>query len=385
MLDTKIYRRHMRAYRILKPLIAPFFRWRFNITALAAPDIQGACLVVANHNADLDAVLIHLSFKDLLYFVASEHIFRAGLATELLKRYFAPISRLKGGTDMSTVVETLRRLRAGKKVCIFAEGNRSFNGLTYPIPSSTGKLAKLSGVPLVTYKFEGGYLTTPRWANTLRRGAMRGYTVNVYSPEQLKTMSDEQVNAAIAGDLHEDAYARQSLDKTAFKGKRLAQGLERALFICPSCEQIGTLHSRNNEFYCDCGLHCVYDELGYLSGSPYSTVTAWDAWQDQKLSTLAANLGEAPAFEDQHVQLLTVDSQHKSKVLHEGPAAMYRDRIRIGNLALPMSDISDMAVYGKANVAFTYQGEHYELLSAPPFCGRKYLELYQKIKNEAKL
>ena len=377
----KARRRHLRAYRFFKPLLAPYFRRRFNISALPAPDIEGPCLVIANHNADLDAVLIHLSFKDLLYFVASEHIFRAGLATKFIRRYFDPISRLKGSTDISTVRDIMRRLKAGMKVCLFAEGNRSFNGLTCPIAPATGKLARLSGVPLVTYKFEGGYLTTPRWADTFRRGVMRGYAVNVYPPEMLKKMSDDEVNAAIAADLHEDAYARQAVEKTPFRGKRLAEGLERSLYICPSCERVGTLRGQGNEFSCDCGLRAVYDEYGYLNCAPYATVTLWDAWQREKLKSIAGGLEEAPAFQDPAARLYQVTDHHTSKALYKGPAAMYRDRLALGGFSFPIADISDMAVYGKANVAWTCGNAHYELKADSPFCGRKYTELYQILKK----
>lgn len=377
----KARRRHLRAYRFFKPLLAPYFRRRFNISALPAPDIQGPCLVIANHNADLDPVLIQLSFNDLLYFVASEHIFRAGLASKFIRRYFNPISRLKGSTDISTVRDIIRRLQAGMKVCLFAEGNRSFNGLTCPITPATGKLTRLCGVPLVTYKFVGGYLTTPRWADTFRHGVMRGYTVNVYSPEKLREMSDDEVNAAIADDLREDAYARQAEEKTLFKGKRLAEGLERSLYICPACERVGTLHGRGNEFTCDCGLRAVYDEYGYLSGSPYETVTLWDAWQGEKLARIAAGLGDAPAFEDPAVRLYQVTDHHTSKALYKGPAAMYRDRLSLGSFSFPIADISDMAVYGKANVAWTSGDAHYEMKADPPFCGRKYTQLYKILKE----
>ena len=377
----KTRRRHLRAYRFFKPLLAPYFRWRFNISALPAPDIQGPCLVIANHNADLDAVLIHLSFKDLLYFVASEHIFRAGLASKFIRRYFDPISRLKGSTDISTVRDIMRRLKAGMKVCLFAEGNRSYNGLTCPITPATGKLARLCGVPLVTYKFEGGYLTTPRWADTFRRGVMRGYAVNVYSPESLREMSDDEVNAAIAGDLFEDAYARQAVEKTRFSGKRLAEGLERSLFICPACERVGTLRGRGSEFACDCGLRAVYDEYGYLYGAPYATVTLWDAWQREKLAQIAAALEDAPAFMDPAVRLYQVTDHHTSKALYTGSAAMYRDRLDLGSFSFPIADMTDMAVYGKANVAWTCGDAHYELKADPPFCGRKYTELYQILKK----
>ena len=149
---------------------------------------------------------------------------------------------------------------------------------------------------------------------------MRGYAVNVYSPESLREMSDDEVNAAIAGDLHEDAYARQGVEKTRFSGKRLAVGLERSLFICPACERVGTLRGRGNEFACDCGLRAVYDEYGYLNGAPYATVTLWDAWQREMLKSIAGSLEEAPAFQDPAVHLYQVTDHHTSKPIADGHA-----------------------------------------------------------------
>jgi hypothetical protein len=381
MSDTvKNHMRHVRTYRILKTLLSPFFKRLFRIHSQPAPDITGPYLVLANHNAELDPVIIHFSFKELLYFVASEHVFRAGFASRLLIRYFDPISRLKGGTDISTAREVIRRLKNGMNICIFAEGNCSFNGLTCPIPPSTGRLAKVCGVPLITYKFEGGYFTTPRWAYTMRHGRMRGYVVNVYSPEQLKAMSADEVNAAIAADLFEDAYARQATEKVRFKGKRLAEGLETALFLCPKCERFSTLHSRDNEFYCDCGLKAVYDEYGYLSGAPYSTITEWDAWQHNKLAQIASNLGEKAVFEDADIRLVRVHADHKSEIVYSGATAMYRDRIVCGDLTFFIHDISDMAIYSRASITFTCGSGHYEIVSSALFCGRRYLELYNQLK-----
>ena len=377
------YRRHARAYGIAKKLLSPFFRWLFKIESQPTPDLKGPYLVYANHNADLDAVLVQLSFDEVLYFVASEHIFRVGMASRLLMYLFDPISRLKGSTDLSTVRDIMRRLRDGKNVCIFAEGNRSFNGLTGPIPPSVGKLAKSCKVPLVTYKFEGGYFTTPRWAYTMRRGRMRGYVAGVYTVEQLKEMSAEEVNAAIKADLFEDAYARQAIEKTPFKGKRLAEGLETALFICPSCKQIGTLQSKDNEFFCTCGLKAIYDEFGYLSGAPYSTITEWDAWQHQQLSQIAANLGDEPAFVDAGLRLSMIESGHKGEHIDAGSGtlAMYRDKVVCGTLIFAMDEISDMALYGRGNIAFTCQGKHYTIEAGRSFCGRKYLELYNQLRT----
>ena len=90
-------------------------------------------LVVANHNMDYDPILVSMAFDDHLYFVASEHVFRWGLLSRLLVWAFAPIARMKGTADAQSAMQILRTLRKGRNVCLFAEGNRSFNGVTGPI------------------------------------------------------------------------------------------------------------------------------------------------------------------------------------------------------------------------------------------------------------
>ncbi len=339
-------------------------------------------MVFSNHNADLDAVLVNLAFKEQMYFVASEHIFRKGFLSKLLVRYFDPISRLKGGTEASAAMEMLRRLRRGYNICVFAEGDRSFNGLTCPIPPATGKLAKAAGVTVITYKLEGGYLTTPRWGKKMRHGEMLGYTVNVYSKEQIKQMSADEVNAVLASDLYEDAYARQAEHPVRYMGKDRAEWLETALYICPSCGRIGTLKSRKNEFHCDCGLNLEYTEYGYLEGkTPYKTVTEWDKWQTERLSEIAKESGDGPLFTDENVRLMRVMPDHKEETIAQGTLTMNREYIECGGTKLSISDISAMALYGHANVTFTHKDGHYELLSVPPFCGRKYFQLFELLKK----
>ncbi len=373
--------RHLRAFRFFKFLVKPFFLHRFRYTPVKPEGIKGPFLLFANHNAELDPVLVGLTFDEQMYFVASEHIFRKGFLSKLLVRYLDPISRLKGGTEASAAMEMLRRLRRGSSICVFAEGNRSFNGLTFPIPPATGKLAKTAGVPVVTFRLTGGYFTTPRWAKKMRRGKMSGQVVNVYEPSALKAMSVDEVNGILARDLFEDAYARQEREMTRFRGKDLAEWLETALYLCPNCGKAGTLKSRKNLFTCTCGLKAEYTEFGFLEGNaPYTTVTAWDTWQVGKLKELAAEQSDAPVFTDENVRLMRVLPGHKEALEAEGRLAMYRDRIECGGRTLFLCDISAMAVYGRANVTFTHKDGHFELLSAPPFCGRKYFELFYALK-----
>ena len=105
--------------------------------------------------------------------------------------------------------EILAKLRDGRNVALFPEGNRSFNGLSGDFPPATGKLVKKSGATLVTYRLHGGYLTTPRWSTSLRKGKLWGEIAGIYSPEKLKAMTEDEVNRAIRHDLFVDAYADQ--------------------------------------------------------------------------------------------------------------------------------------------------------------------------------
>jgi 1-acyl-sn-glycerol-3-phosphate acyltransferase len=77
----------------------------------------------------------------------------------------------------------MRRLKKGYSVCLFPEGNRSFDGVTRPFPPSTGRVAKACGAALVTFRTEGAYLSNPRWGDTLRRGRVRGRVAGIYPPE----------------------------------------------------------------------------------------------------------------------------------------------------------------------------------------------------------
>ena len=145
-----------------------------------------------------------------MYFVASEHIARWKLAYRFIKYGFDPIIRYKGTTATTTVMEMLRAVRAGENVCMFPEGARSWDGVTAPIVGSTGKVIKSARCGLITYRIQGGYFVSPNWSEGgTRRGKIRGKVAHVYTREQIKAMSVEEINAAIAEDLYEDAYDRQ--------------------------------------------------------------------------------------------------------------------------------------------------------------------------------
>lgn len=350
----------------------------FAYTCEPVENLDGPCLVVANHNTDLDPALVGLSFAKQMFFVASEHVFRMGLLSRVLTYLFRPISRVKGATDASAALEIVRELKKGHNVCIFAEGNRSFNGLTGPIFPATGKLARMSGATLVTYRLEGGYLTSPRWSHTLRKGRLFGHGVHVYSPEQLKAMKPDAINEAIREDLMEDAFARQEAQPVPYRGKRLAEGLENALFICPVCGKIGAMAGGGDRFRCTCGMEVRYTEYGTFAGAhaPFPNIRDWDAWQREELERCARD--PELTLTDDGIQLVSVGTGHGVEVLAAGTLRMDRTSLTVGDRRMTLTDIGDMALVGRSNIVFSMGETHYEISRAfGDFCGRKYSMLYQ--------
>lgn len=374
--------RHRMTFKLLAPVISVFAKLKFNYEYDDLGKIEGPYLLLANHNLELDPALVGVAVGKQLYFVASEHILRKGLGTWFLMTFFKPIIHMKGKQGMQTVKQMLKTLKEGSSVCLFPEGNRSFNGLTGEILPSIGKVAQCSGVKLVTYRIEGGYLTQPRWSLTLRRGKLKGRLIHVYSVEELKKMTGKQISEAICRDLYEDAYETQKRERIAYKGKNLALGLESTIFVCPACGRISTLHSQGSHLFCDCGFDAVYDVYGELTDQAENkyTVTELDRMQQEKLKQLL-EAGEgvgSPLFTDK-VTLCEIDGEHNLVGIREGKLTAYGDRLECCGQVFPYSEMQGMAIYSRNAMILHINGHkgHFEIKADQAFNALKYLYLYQ--------
>ncbi len=370
-------------WRFIRPFVRLFLRLKFNYSAEVCT-AKGPFLVLCNHNTDWDPLLLGCAFPEYMSFVASEHIFRWGFAARLIIFLMNPIARLKGKTAGDTAMTMLRRLRKGVNVAMFAEGNRSFNGLTGEILPATGKLARSSGVALVTYRLDGGYFTSPRWAGKhLRRGRMTGRVVHVYAPEELKAMSADAVNAAIRQDLFVDAYAVQREQMTPFRGKHLAEHLERVLCRCPRCGAVGTLTSAGDTLRCSCGFSARYDAYGFLSGEgvPFDNVTDWDLAQTEALCALA-DAAEGAIFSDSGMVLKEIlPDAHDALTLGCGEMTLWADRLECCGQVFPLAELGGFSLHGPQTVDLSFGGRSFEISSEQVRCTRKYMTVIDHLKQ----
>lgn len=369
---------HTFVWAALRPLLLLFLRLRLNFTCEKCR-VPGPCLVLANHDTDWDPLLLACAFPRQMYFVASEHIFRWGLLSRILVFLLAPISRTKGSTASDAAAAMLRRLKKGFNVAMFPSGSRSWNGLSEDIFPSTGRLARISGATVITYRLDGAYFAQPRWSRSgLRRGRVTGRVVGIYPPEQLKKMSADEVQSLISCDLSCDAYELQRRWMTPYRAKRPAESLETLLCLCPKCGALGFMQSRDDRFFCRCGYELRYNKYGFFEGcgdndAVYDNISDWDADQTAQLCLMAERAeADRPILSDTGFELFAITEGHGSTSLGHGDLSLYRDRLECCGRAYPLSELGGFTLHGSMTVNFSSGRDSFELKPEHVCCTRKY-------------
>jgi 1-acyl-sn-glycerol-3-phosphate acyltransferase len=374
---------HKVIFWLLRGVVRPAMRLVLGFECRPWRGPARASLIIANHVTDLDPALVGLCFSRQVYFVASEHALRKGLLSAMIRFVFAPIPINKMKSDPAALMEVVRRLDAGCSVVLFAEGNRTYTGVTGDVSPTTARLAKSTGADLITVRLEGGYFTTPRWAATMRKGRMTGQVVAQYSAEELRAMTSQQVLAIIERDTREDAYQRQAANPVRFRGKQLAEGIEIALYLCPGCRQLGTIRSQGDRFRCPCGLAGRYTETGMLAGEglEFSTIRDWDAWQTSQLPALVARAGDAPICQDEDQDLFAIEPHIGSTLVAQGTLSISRGELSCASVVVPLGDLTRMAMVDRMTLQFGLaDGRQYEVRCHRPRSSAKYVAIWRLLR-----
>lgn len=374
-------KRHTIFYKLIRPIAIIFLYIKFGYTFKKAKNLPEKYIVLSNHTTDFDFLMVAASFPNQMYFVGSEHVARWKWLYGLLCYWAGFITRSKGTTASSTVMEMLRTVRNGSNVCLFAEGARCWDGVTGPILPSTGKMIQKARCGLVTFRIEGGYFASPRWAGAkTRRGRVYGTPVNIYTPEQLSAMTATEVNDAICRDLHEDAYARQALSPARYSSKSSAEGMENLLFICPECGAVDTISSRGDTVTCSaCNFAFRYDQYGMLTGLPFQTVQELYHWQKNQVAQAA---DDALCYTAGNAALSTV-ANHEESLIDQGPVTMTLEALTCGGTTIPLDQIIHFSMHGRWGIVFSTADTYYELKVDNQFNALKFQLLYDVCKERA--
>ncbi|KMQ52953.1 1-acyl-sn-glycerol-3-phosphate acyltransferase [Chitinispirillum alkaliphilum] len=250
-------------------------------------------LVIANHGTFFDPWMAGFySFTPFLFMI-NDDAFRASKFTSLYLKIVGTIPKKKGASDFKAMKTTLSCLKSGKAVCIFPEGQTTWDGETQPIYSGIEKIAKRAKCPIMFVRFQGNFLSKPWWAKTQRKGKV-AISFKTLSREEIEQLSEPQLLEKIKSSIYQNDIKDPSNLKIPFKGKNMAEGLENFLWVCRECNKEDSLKAKNNTIECtncnqkyDIDAHCRFYTRS--SPAPEFDLHDWAGYQKQDVKNRIKN------------------------------------------------------------------------------------------------
>ena len=246
------------------------------------------CLVLMNHSGFIDMqIAANYLFPRPFSTVCTTDAY-VGLAW--LLRQIGCIPTHKFVADLTLLRDITYALKELKStVLMYPEACYSYDGTASLLPDSLGQFVKRQGVPVVTVITKGAFSREPLY-NMLqhRKVDVSAEVTYLLSPEELKTMSAEEINRRIREKFSFDSFRWQQENYIAITESFRAEGLERVLYQCPHCMAEGRTKGQGILLTCEgCGRTYELTEYGALRSTDgdgaFTHVPDWFAWEREQV------------------------------------------------------------------------------------------------------
>jgi 1-acyl-sn-glycerol-3-phosphate acyltransferase len=129
---------------------------------------RGKAIVAANHQSYIDPLAVGAAIPEEVSYLAREDVFKVAPFRWLCVKVNAILIR-KRQADRWALKMALEKLADGKKVVVFPEGTRSYDGELQAPETGIGFLARYSGAPVVPTYVSGTFHALPRGGAMIRR------------------------------------------------------------------------------------------------------------------------------------------------------------------------------------------------------------------------
>lgn len=280
----KIGRPNPFLYLLALVILRPYYRLRYGVRVdnTAVRGLRGPAIVLAPHISNKDHVLVGMAlWPRRVTFVLSQHFLSFPLVGWFLRRMHA-IGKRMFSADTRTIMQILRAKTEGNIIVLFPEGRLPACGHSLPLAEGTGALIQKLGLPVYTVTGNGAYLTFPKWGKYHRRGRILVTTAQLFTAEELATLTPDEVDARMSAALAHDDEA--AMTGVRYRVKDTTAGLDGILRRCPVCGTWGSLETRRGHIRCTaCTLDATLDETYRLHGAPFDRVNAWFDWQEASI------------------------------------------------------------------------------------------------------
>ena len=350
-------------YKYISKLISKF-KLNLKVERNELKGKKGSFVVLANHESVIDFVTLSGNIPTS-HFVISQSFYN----TLPIKKLMSSVGVIPK-QQFQTSITDLKRIKEvvdnNMPLAIYPAGLMSEQGLTTPIPSSTGKFVKWLNQDVYIAKVKGTYLSKPKWSLKWRKGKTTLEIYKLLSKEELENKSDEETFSLIISELFFDAYKNQEISMIKFKNGDNIVGLESVLYKCPKCGKEFSMYSANNNMLIckECGNSCVADCYGFLNKRTEQDVifkhpSDWARQIEEELYEEIKSNDEFLLSDDCQVFLLNIK---KHKYEYAGDAKISLDKKKI-------------VLSGKINGEFIEKEFNSQEYISLPFTPNKHFEI----------
>ncbi|MBQ4081991.1 MAG: 1-acyl-sn-glycerol-3-phosphate acyltransferase [Clostridia bacterium] len=284
-------------YPIRQPIIIVWLIWllskmmllnkKYKVEKINMQGLKPPYMLLSNHMYFIDFELCAMATLPYRVnnVVSIDGYYRRPFLLELI----GAICTRKFTTDLHLVKSIAKVLKRGDILSMYPEARYSPCGTTSYMPEALGKLIKMNKVPVVVAIHRGNHLHSPFWNFRKKRKVPLHTTLTqILTAEQIKTMSVDEINAAVKQAMQYDDYQYQKDNGIRITEPFRAEGLHKVLYQCPHCLTESKMDSKGSELFCTaCGKRWNWEETGELRAlegeTEFEHIPDWFAWEREQI------------------------------------------------------------------------------------------------------
>ncbi len=321
--------------------LIPFCRVCWDLELLGGNELPpGPCFIYGNHSGNYDP-FIYNAFTRLGQSTAgvmTMEYLESGPIASLFQAVGIQGTR-KRVPEPHLIRRIYEMLKAGRRVVIFPEGGRRWDGRPAPWIESTAKLFMRAGAPVYPVEIIGSYVAWPRWAPWPRPAHVKVKVHPALDFSDTPTLEEGLIRLKEPISADETIVPEEVRPKWAF---RPAVGLDRLLYRDPFTGEFGGV-------VVDGGSHATAKRGEHRwRVLPDSRLMHSDNDEPESTADLYERIQSFPLPEDRSQPLLT----QQSTTWMSGPdpaktsltIRLYHDRVEWGERVLPLESIQYMGL-----------------------------------------
>ncbi len=242
-------------------------------------------IVLCNHGSFIDFVFVGALLRKYSPNFISARLYFYDKRLRWLIKSVGGFPKSMFAIDLESTKNCIKSLKGNNILLMMPEARLSTAGRFEDIQENTYSFIKKSAVPVYTIKFNGDYFADPKWGKGFRRGAIVEAELDIlYTQEDIQNLSIPEIKEGIENRLYynEFEWIEQRPDMK-YRSKRMAEGLENIIAICPICHKKHTITTEKDKVYCEnCGyLTSIDNRYSFTGDFRFKNLLQWYDWQKE--------------------------------------------------------------------------------------------------------